>query len=618
MRLKEITRNPNFCFLFFFIFLFLYYLLIYNSYLYYHYHQPIFLFDKTFLQEFLLYPGGPLEWITQFLLQFFYFNLLGSLIIAALSVSIFIIFYKLIEKIGNFKYSLILAFLPVILLLIIQNRYDFPLVITVKYLFAIIFFFIYVKIPERYKTFIILLSCLIYYILGGWAYLFYVVLCVLHELLFREDRKKYIYAGLNVLVYFIYPYVSVRYLFTINFKEAYLYIVPYELYYAPFLFKASLYFYLFFLSLPVLQTSVFVHLKYIKSKIKKQNKSLVRFPGILAQSIFIILAGVIILAFSFDRIGKKKIQIDYLAEQGQWKELLDLSQEVDKYDRFVNFNVNRALYHTGQLLDNLFEYPQLLGADGLFIDKIIASQIAIPASDLYFDLGHINASQVMAYEGQTKFKYNPRILKRLALTNIINGKYVVAEKFLNLLNKSILHKKWVKHYQSYLFDKSLIKSDSLIQLKRKQKPEFDFFIANKNPNLDLIKLLEENENNKMAFEYLMAYYLLECRLRDLLEHLTKFKELGYREFPRHIEEALLLVKPIFQSKNIMIERSINPQTIKQFEQFYIIISKSKNEVEAKKALTEEFHNTYWYYVRYINPKRTKLELKRRKIDEDIF
>jgi len=177
MRLKEIIRNPTFYFLSFFLFLFLYYLLVFNSSLYYHYHQPIFLFDKTYLQEFLLYPGGLVEWVNQFFLQFFYFNLLGSLIISALSLSIFIIVYKLIEKIENFKYSLILSFLPIGLLLIIQNHYNFPLLITAKYLFALLFFLAYVKIPNRYKTFIVFLSCLIYYMLGGWAYFMLYFVC---------------------------------------------------------------------------------------------------------------------------------------------------------------------------------------------------------------------------------------------------------------------------------------------------------------------------------------------------------------------------------------------------------------------------------------------------------
>jgi len=607
MRTKEIIRNTNFYFLFFFLFLFFYYLLVFDSSLYYHHHQPIFLFDKTYLKEFLLYPGGPVELITQFFFQFFYFNLLGAFFISALSLSIFIIVYKFIEKIGDFKYSLILSFLPVSFLLIIQNHYSSPLMLTVKYLFALIFFLAYVKISNRYKIFIIPLSCLIYYILGGWAYLFYVILCMSHELFFSRDERKYIYAGFSVVVYLIYPYIAARYLFMITLKEAYLYIVAYKFYNWPFYFNPNLCFYLFFFSFPVIQICLFIYLKYIKAMIKKRNSSPAGIYHILIQSIFIIFVAVLILIFSFDRQEKKTIQIDYLAERGRWNELLNISRGMEKYTILIIFNVNRALYHTGQLLDNLFDYPQKIGVDGLFIDKITAREAAIQMSDLYFDLGHIKAAQVWAYEGLTKFGYNPKMLKRIVMTNIINEEYDIAKKFLDVLNKSILHKKWVKHYRNYLFNESLIKSDSLIQLNRKLTPKFDFFITSINSEIDLTGLLKENENNKMAFEYLMAYYLLAYRLEDLPKYLDKFKKLGYRKYPRHIEEALLLIRFISPSENVKIDYSINPQTIKQFEQFISILSKYENKVKAKKALRKGFYNTYWYYVLYINPKTTKLE-----------
>jgi hypothetical protein len=619
MRKKEIKiiNNPNFYFLFFFLFLFFYYLLVFDSYLYYHNHQPIFLFDKTFLKEFLSYPGGPSELITQFFLQFFYFNLLGAFFLSAISLSIFVIIYMIIKKIGDFKYSLIFSFLPVSLLLIIQNHYNSPLMITVKYLFALLFFLVYVKTPERYKVFFIPLSFLIYYLLGGWIYLFYVVLCMLHELLFSRYSRKYIYAVINSLVYFIYPYIAARYLFMIDLKEAYFYLMPSGFYNWPFNFNLNLYLYLFFLSLPVLLIALFVYLKYSKAeikkrkvkkrKIKKQNSSLAGIYLTLIQSIFIIIAAVLILTFSFELREKKKIQIDYLAEQGRWNKLLNISRGMKDYTVLILFNVNRALYHTGQLLDNLFDYPQMVGADILFLENFPRPG-AIPASDLYFDLGHIRAAQVMAYEGHTKFGYNPRMLKRIVVTNIINEKYVVAKKFLDLLNKSILHKKWAEHYRNYLFNESLIKSDSLIQLKRKLNPKFDFFIAvSKNFDKDLIRLLKENENNKMAFEYLMAYYLLDCRFEDLMEHLDKFKKLGYKKYPRHIEEALLLIRAVSPSESAKFDYSINEQTIERFKQFHSIRSKLKNEAEAKEVLRIGFFNTYWYYILYIRPRETDLE-----------
>ena len=612
MRLKKIIRNPNFSFLVVFLSFFFYYLLVFNSSLYYHHHQPIFLFYKPYFKEFLLYPGGPSELFTKFFSQFFLFDLFGALFISVLSVSVFIIAYKVIGKILDFKYSLTLSFLPVALLLIIQNNHNYPLLITVKSLFALIFFLVYVKIPQRYKVLFISLSFLIYYILGGWIYLFYVVLCIAYELLFRKDSKKYIYAGLNVLVYFIYPYIAARYFFIISLKDAYLYIVPLESYRWPFNFNVNLYSYLFFLSFPVLQIAIFVYLKYIKAglkkrKGKKRKSSSTGIYDTLLELIYILIVAVLLLRFSYNRQEANKIQIDYLAQQDRWEELLDLTPEILEYDVMVNYNVNRALYHTGQLLDNLFGYPQMMGADVLFLENV-PRPVKISAIDLYFDLGHIRAAQVLAYEGQTHFGYNPKILKSVVMTNIINEEYNIAERFLDILNKSIMHKKWVRRYRNYISDRSLIKSDSLIQLKRKLTPKFDFFIAiGERSDMDLIELLKENGNNKMAFEYLMAYYLLEFRLGDLVDYLGKFKELGYGRYPHYIEEAILVSRFAFPSKEFEVDYSINQQTIEGFERFNNILSSFKNKAEAESALRRDFYHTYWYYSLYMKPEETNLE-----------
>ena len=603
MRLKETVRNPNVYFFLFFFLLFFYYLLCFNSCLYYHYHQPIFLLDKTYIKEFLLYPGGLAEWVTQFLLQFFYFNILGSLLITALSILVFVIIYKIIKEIGDFQYSLILSFLPVCFLLTLQNRYNFPLVITVKYLVALSFFFSYLRIANRYKTFIIIFSCLIYYILGGWTYLFFITLCVLNELLFSKESRKYVFAGLNILVYFIYTYIAARYLFVITLKEACFYMAPYKFFSWPFLFELDVSFYLFFLSLPMLQIAFFIYLKYLKDRIKSKTMPLLR--STFGQSIFIIIFGILILIFSFDRARKKKVQVDYFAEKGKWEELLSVSREMKIYDFLVYFNVNRALYHTGQLLDNLFDYPQLIGSDGLLIYESTAREAAIQRSDLYFDLGLIKAAQVMAYEGETKSRYNPRLLKRIVMASIINEQYIIAKKFLDILDKSIIHKKWVKHYESYLFNDSLIESDSLIQIKRKLTPKFDFFITGQNPEIDLVGLLKENENNRMAFEYLTAYYLLEYRLKDLAKCLGEFKRFGYKKYPRHIEEALLLIGLIYRDEKVKLDFHIDSRTIERFKQLNMVLSHSRKEMEAKKILEEEFHDTYWFYVSCIYPEITK-------------
>jgi hypothetical protein len=611
MKLERVMRKPYFPFPFFFIALFLFFLLVYDSSLYYHFHQPLFLFDRIFAKEFLLYPGGLIEWIARFFVQFFYFNWAGSFIISIVILSILAISCKLAEKIAKPPWILILSSVPVILLLVIQSHYNFPFIITVKYFISLLLFSFYRKTATRYKAIFIVLYGFVYVTLGGWMYLFYMLLCIIHEVLFSKGPEKYLYAGLNLVACLLYPYVAARYFFIMTLKEAYLYLVPYEFYYEPFSFKPDAYLYLFFLAMPASMAFLFVYEKS-KVRVRRDYDVLWGMNFAWAQPILVLLVAGLLVALSFDQDEKKKIRIDYLAEQGRWQELLSLSQDIKEYDRLVNFNTNRAFYHTGQLLDNLFAYNQMFGADGLFIDRFIASQIAIPSSDLYFDLGHINASQVMAYEGLTKYKYNPRILKRLALTNIINGKYNTAKIFLDLLGKSILHKKWAAHYRNYLDNEYAIKMDRFIQEKRDQRPKVDFFLENTSPHYDLIRMLWENNRNKMAFEYLMADYLLEGKIWNVLERLKELKNYGYVKMPRHLEEALLLAKAMHPSRIDISAYSIDPNTFKRFREFNLILNEySGNQAtKAKEVLAKDFHDTYWYYVRYVMPR--KEDVKTRK------
>lgn len=613
MRLKEIIRNPIF---FLFLFFYFYFLLVFDSTIYYHFHQPIFLFDRSFFKEFLLFPGGLIEWITLFVIQFLYFDWLGSFIITAIFLTIYAIVNRLIGKLVNVESSFILAFLPISLLLVLQNNYSFSLIIPVKYLVSLCFFLVYKEIYHRYKIlFILLLSGLIYFIIGGWFFFFYISLCIIHEVIFSRNKKRYFHIGFNIGIFLLYPYIAARYLFVIPLSEAYFYIAPYELYHEPFLFKPTSCLYMFFLSLPVLIATIFIYLTFIKYKLRQRNRSLSRVHALL----IILLLGSLVLKLSFKQEQKIEIQVDLLAEQGKWQELLTLSRKVNKYNRRVNFNINRALYHTGQLLENLFSHFQLLGTDGLFIHRIMSSQTAIPASDLYFDLGHVNASEVMAFEGQTKLKYNPRILKRLVQTNIINREFAAAGKFVALLKKSILHRKWVNLYENYLSNISLIKDDSLIQSKRKLRPQTGFFIDKKRPEHDLIRLLEEDNSNMMAFEYLMAYYLLECKTGHVVKYLSKFKDLGYRKLPRHIEEALLLIRVMSppDSGFNFDELKISHYTINQFTRFNrTLFQNRENEARAKSLLKKEFGDTYWYYVRFLDPKITKVMLKEKRVDEN--
>ncbi|MBN2000971.1 hypothetical protein JW935_25725, partial [candidate division KSB1 bacterium] len=386
-------------------------------------------------------------------------------------------------------------------------------------------------------------------------------------------------------------------------------------YFEPILFKPDIIFYLLFLSLPIVMLSAFLLKKFTNPK---------RFTFFFSQPVYqapaVVVMTIILLLVSFNREQKYKILIDYCADNQEWRKVLDLSSKLKKYDLYVNFNVNRALFHTGQMLDNLFSYPQIIGPDGLFINRFIAGQIAIPTSDLYFELGHVNAAQAYAYEGQAKYKYNPRILKRLVFTNIINEKYAAAEKFIKLLKKSPVHRNWAIKYGKYLTDHSLIEKDKLFAMKRSQKPKTDFFISNKLPYYDLEQLVKENSENRMAFEYLMAYYLLDCKIGNIINNIQNFKRPAYNRIPRNIQEALLIIQVISagsgQHEAVDLRKYIQITTLNDFKEFTRLLVPDKNI--SQQRVEKKFKNTYWYYVRYVNPKETNVNIQGVKVREKLF
>jgi hypothetical protein len=611
-----------------FLVLILYYQFAFQPHLYYHLHQPIFLFNRTFVNEFLSYPGGLIELITQFFFQFFYYNFAGALIMGLLTVGIWVMLYRIVERLRSSEINLSLAFLPVILLLLLQNRYNFPLVITFKYLCAIAFFDLYLQAGDKGKIILIISSVLFYYLVGGWVFLFWIVLTLLDELFFGESPSKYYFSALLVGFYLLCPLIASRYLFFIGIREAYLYIVPSSAFFEPFMFRLTVLLYLFFIALPILLPGIFIFDRFIIKKPADSTAGKRRNPVgklslslflILGQSIIIIVAVYFGLHYSFDENEQKQVRIDYLAYQGRWSEIIKQAQTLKSYDRLTNFNVNRALYHTGQLLDNLFAMRQMLGTDGLFINKVIASQIAIPASELYFDLGHIKAAEAMAFEAQTKFRYNPRILKQLSLTSLINEKYSAAQKFITLLSSSIIYCKWAKHYQVYIDNPDLCLSDELIQLKRAQQPHTDFFINNEHPDYDLIRLLKEDPDNRMAFEYLIAYNMLDSKLKNVYKHLDKYSNFNYQHTPRHLQETLILLKLRNPQEIDISKYNISHEVVERFSKFNTILMENINDhKKAQSLLASEFGNTLWYYIRYISPLVTNLELKVKKIDEDIY
>lgn len=121
------------------------------------------------------------------------------------------------------------------------------------------------------------------------------------------------------------------------------------------------------------------------------------------------------------------------------------------------------------------------------------------------------------------------------------------------------------------------------------------------------ELLEANENNRRAYEYLMLFYLLDSQP----EHFLEMYEEADRFFTLPVaifEEAILMYGELH---DIPVEEAyeISPATRTRFEQFNKTLRQYEGKGRmARNVLYWEMGKTYMYYLQFVFPRIIKPEI----------
>jgi len=146
----------------------------------------------------------------------------------------------------------------------------------------------------------------------------------------------------------------------------------------------------------------------------------------------------------------------------------------------------------------------------------------------------------------------------------------------------------------------------LIALKRELMPFTDFKVNRQEPSEDLINILIDKPKNRMAYEYLMSYFLLNNDLASFVKYYSIGRNFSYGKVPKVYQQALLLYsyelgrvgRPI---GNLRIEKEI----VQQFNEYLSIIAQNQGNMDAAlPELSEKFGQTYWFYIHYNSPVTT--------------
>jgi hypothetical protein len=614
------------------VFTFLFCLFEVETSLHYHNQQIAWQSGKMFLNYYNSFPGGLAEYVALYLSQFFSSNFIGSAIIA---ISGFVLSFFILKtvrlKFENFNVMYFTIPLLQVILLSAMSDYKYHFSITLNLLIVSGILFLCAEFEKKINPLMsfhtIIAGIVIYYVSGGMYFLIFMLSSLI--LLFKRPDLKMIINTLLILTSaIIIPYLAYRFVILNSINSSFFRATPDVA--AMLRYSRPLIFYIELASIPsiifLVVISAILQKLMQKSKIASKSRTNVEigkeaeiplmnnnYKITVAGLLFVIVTfSVFLIKSNYSAKDKLKIEIDYYASQQNWDQVILKSKEMGNYDRMVNFQFNRALLNTGQVLEKLFDYEQLLGSQGLFIDKPFASEVALPNSDLYFDLGNIDESQRFAFESETLMKNSPRVLKRLILNCIIMEKMDAAQTYMNILSANPMEKKWVEKYLVFIESPNLAASDSLIMKKREDMSKTEGILGT--PPLKLISQLEKNPRNKGAFEYLIALDLLEHDLTSFEEDFKYLGSLNYKKLPLVIEEAVILFRSQSKSKGFLNIIRISESTTQRFREFAKLTSASKGDREKAKQATIDFKNTYWYYVLFLSPKVTNLKLETRPVD----
>ena len=427
--------------------------LAYPHHLHYQEQYQLFLFDSNYMWEIVKLPGGIADLLGRFCTQFFLFAWVGGFIIAILLSAVQLLMFRLVSAQGG--------------------RNDVTSEISHAFL-----------TPCALPSFLLWLFLLDEHALMGgiWAVLLTLFAIWLITLLPKGWTQR-----IAIIVA-----IPILYWMALGGSHYYRYptVTPYLLYAA-------------WLSAIILPFIVRLLHRFQRSSHTSYLLPLISF------ALVAVVMGTLVWK-NANLKAEKVMQYDFMARHQQWNRILETINK-EKPNNQIGVTVqNLALGMHGLLADHLFDYHQN-GIAGLLPDVQSDATSPLPTAEAFYQLGMVNVAQRTVFEAQEAildFQKSGRCYKRLAQTNLINGQYEVARKYLSALQKTLFYRDWANETLPLLGDEQAIaRHPEYGRLRQFAYKEEFYFSDHVTPEM-LESLYYRNTDNRLAYQYLMAYYLL--------------------------------------------------------------------------------------------------------------
>ena len=556
-----------------FLLAFAFFNFIYPYHIHYQEQMQLFRFGQDYFVESVAVPGGFCDWIGGFLVQFFYHAPAGAFILSALLGLIQLLTWMNMEK-GSFA-SYPLSILPAAAMFLFFCDENALVTAAIAIIASLTLSYILMKIRRTgFRCIITILLMPMMYMLFGSISILVPLTVGVRSIIRKENTKTilvfcsaaFIVAAVILLVARGYsPYPLNRLAFGIHYHR-YHNAIPLLAWISVILVPAAM---------------------IIATAMKKDRMAVL--------SIAVSILPAVCLAPIFADMEKERLfGYDFMVRMSQWNKILATSDRHPADSPIAVECTNLALAKTKHMSSDMFSFFQN-GPAGLVPEFTRDHFSPVPTGTVYYHLGMINTAQTFFFEAQEgipDFQKSARLTQMLAKTNLINGDYEVARKYVNALKQTVFYRRWAKETERLLDDPALIdKVPEYSWMRSVRMKDHDFMFSQEEMDSMLGLLYVENKANVMAMDYLLAWCLLRKDLPRFFE-CHKLLQDGYDA--RHYQEAVVLYWALTHDGPEGMPGFVTRNVASSFARFISGFQSGRDEASMQK----EFGNTYWFYYYY--------------------
>lgn len=552
----------------------------------------MFLFDTGYFLERIVLPGGLADYISEFLVQFYYMPVLGGAIIALLLMGIQAAVWGLMKQYGarhDFP-GYLLSFLPSIALWCAMGDQNVLLSFVVALFGALVIGWIHNRFHNRLVkvVFELVSTALVYWFLGPVVFV-YVVLMI-GDTLKNALQKGNVLSGIGYSVCILILTIAWILLSTqtLQYPVSRLFLgLNYYRY-------PGVTFLLIYIVMALAAFIPFLGMVHPHSSaLQKWQKS----KWVMAVAYVIVLfASVCGIRTSFDELTYEMIDYDFWIRTEQWNKIIEHAEKKPATSPLGVSSVNLALSQTGQLPDRLFEFYQN-GAEGLFPAFSRDMTSPVFTSEVFYRLGMVNDAERYMFEAQEaipNFRKSARLTRRIAECEIINGNYEVAAKLLRRLQKTIFYSNWANQTMALLGNEKAINRHPIYgKLRKYREKKQDFLFSDREMDQMLGLLFLNDKSNKMAYEYLMCYVLLQRDFNKFMQYYPLGRFVVYDHIPRSFQEILIEQWMKTHNDPRTIPYSVDMQNVNNTLNFIQIYLRNPKDPQLSQ---QPYVSNAWYYM----------------------